>query len=60
MVIPLLSVIAVILAIYGIVALVQGRLAVGIGAILAAILIGPGGISLFAVAVVPATAIPGM
>lgn len=47
----ILSIIAVVLAIYGIVALVQGRLAIGIGSILAAVLIGPGGISLFAAAV---------
>lgn len=53
--VAILSVIAVVLAVYGVVSLVQGRLGVGIGSILAAILIGPGGISLFAVGtVIPA------
>lgn len=45
--IPILSIIALALAIYGVLALIGGRLAVGIGSILAAILIGPAGISLF-------------
>lgn len=43
-----LSIIAVALAIYGVVALVRGELLVGIGSLLAAALIGPGGISIFA------------
>ncbi len=45
--IPILSIIALALAIYGVLQLVKGHLAVGIGAILAAILVGPAGISLF-------------
>lgn len=43
----ILAIIAIILAIYGIIALVRGNLLVGIGALIAAALIGPGGISLF-------------
>lgn len=45
--VSLLSIIAVALAIYGLVSLIQGHLAVGIGSLLAAALIGPAGISLF-------------
>lgn len=46
--IPVLSLIAVGLAIYGIVALVRGDLLIGIGSLIAAALVGPGGLSLFA------------
>lgn len=44
----ILSIIAVVLAIYGIVSLVRGDLLIGIGSLLAAALVGPGGISIFA------------
>lgn len=47
MLVTILSIIAAVLVIYGLVAFVQGDLAVGIGAMIAAVLIGPGGISLF-------------
>ncbi len=40
----ILTIIAVILAIYGIVSLVRGSLLIGIGSIIAALLIGGGGI----------------
>lgn len=43
--VPLLSLIALVLAVYGIVSLVQGHLAVGVGSLLAAALVGPAGIS---------------
>ncbi len=47
MTVGLLSLIALILAVYGLVQLVKGRLMVGVGAILAAVLVGPAGISIF-------------
>jgi hypothetical protein len=43
----ILWIIAVIVAIYGILMLIRGRLAVGIGSLIAAALIGPGGVSVF-------------
>lgn len=46
--VPILSLIATVLAIYGLVRLVQGFLLVGIGSLIAAALIGPAGISIFA------------
>lgn len=43
----LLSLLAIALAVYGIVLLVRGSILAGIGCIIAAILVGPGGISIF-------------
>lgn len=44
----ILSLVALALGIYAIVSLVRGDLLVGIGSLLAAVLVGPGGVSLFA------------
>lgn len=45
--VPLLSLIAMILAVVGILKLLGGQLATGIGWLIVAALIGPGGISIF-------------
>ena len=47
MLVTLLSIIAVILVIFGIVKIVRGDLVVGIVLIVVGLLVGPGGVSLF-------------